>query len=88
MSDTWTITAALADINEPHRLLARASGYILQPVTDYERIGLVPNVTFPSSAVIVENELYIYYGAADTVIGLATCKLDELLNYLENFKLV
>lgn len=86
MSDTWTITAALADINEPHKLIARASGYILQPVTDYEREGLVPNVTFPSAVVVVGDELYVYYGAADTVIGLATCKLSELLDYLETFK--
>jgi len=86
MSDTWTITAALADINEPHKIITRAPGYILQPVTDYEREGLVPNVTFPSGAVIVGDELYVYYGAADTVIGLAICKLNDLLDYLENFK--
>lgn len=86
MSDTWTITAALADINEPHKLIARVPGYILQPVTSYEREGLVPNVTFPSAAVVVGKELYVYYGAADTVIGLATCKLNKLLNYLESFK--
>ena len=87
MSDTWTITAALADINAPHKLLARASGYIMQAVTNYEREGLVPNVTFPSAAVVVDRELYVYYGAADTVIGLATCTLNELLDYLESFKM-
>ena len=86
MSGTWTITAALADINEPHKLISRAPGYILQPVTDYEREGLVPNVTFPSAAVIVGEELYIYYGAADTVIGLATCKLNDLLDYVDSFR--
>jgi len=87
MSDSWTITAALADLIEPHKLIARASGYILQPVTSYEREGLVPNVTFPSAALVVGDELYVYYGAADTVIGLATCKLNDLLDYLESFKM-
>ena len=86
MSDTWTITAALADINEPHKIIARAPGYILQPVTDYEREGLVPNVTFPSAAIVIDDELYVYYGAADTVIGLAICKLNGLLDYLETFR--
>ena len=86
MSDTWTITAGLADENEPHKLIARASGYILQPVTKYEREGLVPNVTFPSAAVVVDKELYVYYGAADTVIGLASCQLEELLDYLKASK--
>lgn len=83
MSDSWTISAALVDYNEPHKLIARASGYILQPVTEYERNGFVPNVTFPEGAVIVGDDLYIYYGCADTVIGLATCKLKDLLGYLE-----
>jgi predicted GH43/DUF377 family glycosyl hydrolase len=86
MSDTWTIGAALLDLHEPHKLIARTPGYILQPVTKYEREGLVPNVTFPEGAIIVGDELYVYYGAADTVIGLATGKLNELLEYLETCK--
>lgn len=86
MSDSWTITAALADKEMPHKLIARAPGFILQPATKYECNGLVPNVTFPSGAVIVGEDLYVYYGAADTVIGLATCKLNDLLDFLEEFK--
>ena len=86
MSDTWTIGAALLDVDDPDKLIARTPGYILQPITDYEREGLVPNVTFPEGAVIVGDELFIYYGAADTVIGLAKCKVDELLDYIETFK--
>ena len=82
MSDTWTIGAALLDINDPSVLIARTAGYILQPVTEYEREGLVPNVTFPEGAVIIGDELFVYYGCADNVIGLATCKIDELLEYL------
>lgn len=86
MSDTWTISAALLDKNDPSKLLARAPGYILQPVTSYELNGLVPNVTFPEGAVIVGEYLYVYYGCADTVIGLATCKLKDLLDYLDRYK--
>ncbi len=86
MSDTWTIGAALTDRKEPHKLIARTPSYILQPVTEYEREGLVNNVTFPPGAVIKGDELYVYYGAADTVIGLAICKLNGLLDYIEMFK--
>jgi predicted GH43/DUF377 family glycosyl hydrolase len=86
MADVWTITAGLTDLNEPHKLIARAPSFLLQPVQDYEREGLVPQVTFPSGAVVVGNQLYVYYGAADTVIGLAICNLQELLYYLEQFK--
>lgn len=86
MSDTWTISAALLDLEQPHKLIARAPGPLLQPVTSYEREGLVPNVTFPEGAIIVGDDLYVYYGCADTVIGLARCKLNELLDYIESFK--
>lgn len=79
MSDTWTISAALLELDNPNNLIARTSGNILQAVTKYEREGLVPNVTFPEGAVIVGDNLYVYYGAADTVIGLAICKLNDLL---------
>ncbi|MFZ2125559.1 MAG: hypothetical protein WA087_03100 [Candidatus Saccharimonadales bacterium] len=85
MSDSWTVGAALLDINDPNILIARTPSCILQPVTDYELEGLVPNVTFPEGAVVVGDMLYVYYGAADTVIGLATCKLNDLLDYLETF---
>ena len=86
MSDTWTISAALTDLNEPHKLISKTPGFILQPTMAYEREGLVPNVTFPSAAVIVGEDLYVYYGCADTVIGLATCKLEDLLQHLDQFK--
>lgn len=86
MSHSWTISAALTNSNEPHKLLSRTPGYLLQPVTDYERNGLVPQVTYPSGAVVVDDELYVYYGCADTVIGLAKCNLNALLDYLEEFK--
>ncbi|MCL5781884.1 MAG: glycosidase, partial [Patescibacteria group bacterium] len=67
-------------------LIGTAPSYILQPTTDYEREGLVPNVTFPEGAVIVGDELFVYYGAADTVTGLAKCKLNDLLGYIESFR--
>lgn len=86
MSDSWTISAALADLEKPHKIIARVPGYILQPARNYELKGLVPNVTFPSGAVIVKDNLFVYYGAADTVVGLATCKLEELLDYLRRYK--
>lgn len=85
MSDSWSIGAALLDLDNPSKLIARTPGYILQPVTNYEMNGLVPNVTFPEGAVVVGSDLYVYYGAADTVIGLATCKLDDLLDYILSF---
>jgi len=86
MSASWTIGAALLDAESPHKLIARAPGCILQPVATYEREGLVPNVTFPEGAVVAGDNLYVYYGCADTVIGLATCKLNDLLDYITKYE--
>jgi predicted GH43/DUF377 family glycosyl hydrolase len=87
MSDSWSIGALLLDLDDPSKLIARTPGHILQPVTAYEIDGHVPSVTFPEGAVITGDKLYVYYGGADMVIGLATCKLDDLLDYIESFKM-
>jgi len=55
----------------------------LQPELEYERKGVIPNVIFPSGAIIRQDELRIYYGAADTVVAMARLKLDALLSYLQ-----
>ncbi|MBU6231282.1 MAG: hypothetical protein KGI45_00235 [Patescibacteria group bacterium] len=77
---------SLLDLDEPDKLIARVPGYLLQPATEYETSGLVPNVTFPEGAIVIGDMLYVYYGAADTAIGLARCNLSELLDYILSFR--
>ena len=49
---------------------------------DIERLhGHVPNVVFSNANPVVENKIYVYYGGADHVIGLATTELDALIDY-------
>ena len=49
----------------------------------YERVGLyIPNVIFPTGAVVKDGLLYLYYGVADTAIALATTPLDALVDHL------
>jgi len=59
--------------------------WIFGPEQTYERIGDANNVVFPCGVIIdgKTNELLIYYGAADSVVGLVTAKLDEVLDYLK-----
>jgi predicted GH43/DUF377 family glycosyl hydrolase len=54
----------------------------LEPETPYELNGQVNNVVFPCGAVVIGEELFVYYGGGDTVIGVATMKLAELMNSL------
>lgn len=80
----WTIGAALLDLNDPRKILSQTDEPILRPETDTEMHGIVNNVTFPEGAVVVGDELYVYYGSGDQGICLATCKLEDLLSELRS----
>ena len=86
---TYSVGAALLDIDKPWNVLARTKPYIFNPREIYECVGDVSNVTFPV-AVLADSatgRLAIYYGAADTVVGLAFAQVDELITYTrENSK--
>ena len=62
----------------------RADSYILNPRTDYECVGDVPNVVFPCAALTdaKTGRIAIYYGAADTVVGLAFTTVDDLVDFI------
>jgi predicted GH43/DUF377 family glycosyl hydrolase len=74
--------AALLDLEEPWQVIARTKEPILEPEEPYEIEGDVPNVVFPEGAVVIEDELLVFYGGADKVCCLATVKLDDLLGHL------
>ena len=75
---------ALLDLDDPTRVLRRSSEWVLGPGEGYELTGDVPGVVFPCGLVHDPrtDELRLYYGAADTCIGLATSTLGEVLAYL------
>jgi predicted GH43/DUF377 family glycosyl hydrolase len=74
--------AALADLDDPQKILARSRTPILEPSEPYEKHGLVPEVVFPEAAMIFGRHLYVFYGAADSVCCVATVCLDEFLGWL------
>lgn len=74
--------AALLDEKNPFKVIARLPYPILEPETDYEKYGDVDMVVFPEGIVQLNDELQIYYGAADKVIGLATGSLSHLIEEL------
>jgi beta-1,4-mannooligosaccharide/beta-1,4-mannosyl-N-acetylglucosamine phosphorylase len=80
----YAMGAALLDLEEPWRVKARSHDYLLAPEADYERVGDVPNVVFPCAALVdaEEDRLTVYYGAADTVVGMAHGRLSEILDRL------
>ena len=74
--------AALLDLEEPWKVIARTPEPILEPEEEYERVGDVPNVVFPEGAVVVGDELIVFYGAADKVCCAASASLDKLIAHL------
>jgi len=74
----YSLGVAILDKKNPERVIYRSKEPILQPVEEYERYGAVPNVVFSCGAVMMDDQLLIYYGGADTVLCAATYDLDEL----------
>ena len=80
---------ALLDLVDPSKVIGRSRGNILEPREPYELAGQVPNVVFPSGLVVEEfdregyalpaSPVKVYYGAADTAVGLAVATIGELL---------
>jgi beta-1,2-mannobiose phosphorylase / 1,2-beta-oligomannan phosphorylase len=79
----WQIAAALLDLDEPWRVIARTTEPLLRPETPEELHGVVARVTFPSGALVVGERVHVYYGTGDQGIALATCDLTALLDHLE-----
>lgn len=74
--------AALLDLENPQKVLARLPYPLFKPELDWELKGEVNNVCFPTGAVIFDDKLYIYYGAADERIACVSMSLKELLDEL------
>ena len=72
----------LLDLEDPTRIIGLTHSAILAPTEPYEFNGIVPNVVFPAGAVAMpeKDEICVYYGCADTSIGLATGSLSGLID--------
>lgn len=75
----YSACAALLDLNNPQKEIARLPYPLFFPEKEWELKGEVNNVCFPTGAVLEEDTLYIYYGAADERIAVASLSLKELL---------
>jgi len=80
--------ALLLDRHDPARVLGRSRLNILEPRLPWECVGQVPNVVFPSGLTVdlgsdglaaPEALFRLYYGAADTCVGLAEGRVADLL---------
>ncbi len=67
----YSLGIALLDLQDPTKVLFRQTEPILEPALDWEINGYVPNVVFSCGQAFIDEKIYVYYGGADTVIGVA-----------------
>ncbi|MEY3442716.1 MAG: hypothetical protein RLZZ519_997 [Bacteroidota bacterium] len=78
----YTACAALLALDNPQQEIARLPYPLFSPEFEWELTGEVSNVCFPTGTVVLEDQLYIYYGAADAQIACASLSLSALISEL------
>lgn len=78
----YAVCAALLDLENPEREIARLPYPLFEPEEPWELNGYVNNVCFPTGTILQGDTLYIYYGAADEQIAVASVSLSALLGEL------
>jgi predicted GH43/DUF377 family glycosyl hydrolase len=81
----YRLGLALFDLHTPERLLKRGNEWVFGPEERYEQRGDVGNVVFPCGYTIQPDgdTIYLYYGAADTSIALATGSVSQMMAWLD-----
>jgi len=74
----YCLGAALLDLDDPTEVIARQVEPILEPELDWEINGFVPNVVFSCGQAVIGDDIYVYYGGADTAIGVAATRFSDI----------
>ena len=74
----YGLGAILFNKDDPTKVIERTGVPLMRPEFDWERLGKVNNVIYPTGLVKFKDKYFLYYGAADNVIGVATTQLDDI----------
>jgi beta-1,2-mannobiose phosphorylase / 1,2-beta-oligomannan phosphorylase len=77
----YRLGVCLLDLKDPSCVIRRPNDFIFEPAELWELRGDVPNVVFSCANPVVNGTVHVYYGGADHVIGLATCSLNDLIDF-------
>jgi len=77
-NNVYRIGAVLLDLKNPLKIIARTNEPLFEPELPFEQ-----NIVFPCGAVILKDKIFMYYGAADKTIGVASIKIEDLLSILK-----
>jgi len=78
----YRLGLALLDLENPAKLIRRTDEWIFGPKAHYEREGDVDDVVFPCGWIKKKDTVFIYYGAADSRICVATADFNELVDFV------
>lgn len=81
----YNACAALLDLENPEKEISRLPYPLFKPEEEWELKGEVNNVCFPTGTIVKKDILYIYYGAADERIAVASLSISKLLKELMMF---
>ncbi len=77
----YRLGCAVHDLKDPRKVIGRTHRFILAPEALHERVGYVGNVVFTCGAIPEpDGTIKLYYGGADTVMCVATGKIDDLID--------
>ncbi len=76
-SHRYAVGAVIFSKNNPTQVLYRLDNPFLEPTESWEENGQTPNVVFAEGLVMFKNEWFLYYGAADTYVGMAVLKFSQ-----------
>ena len=81
----YSIGGAILDIDQPSIVKYRCENFLLTPEASYEERGFVPNICFPCATLQDPDtgRIAIYYGAADSVVGLAFTEVNSVVSYIK-----
>lgn len=78
-NSVYSLFCMLLNLEEPYRIIKRASTPLLAPLEHYETEGFFGNVVFSNGIAEKDDKLFVYYGASDETTGLAITDVNSLL---------
>lgn len=71
--------------SNPNKVIYKSNKPLLTPSEQFELFGKTNNVIFAEGLVEFKNKYFLYYGAADKYIGVATVSKDKLIEFIKKF---
>ena len=80
----YKVGAILHDTSDPSLIIARSPLPVLEPEASYEVTeGVKPGIVYACGATVADDNLTVYYGAADTVACAARTSLSKFVHELQ-----